>query len=176
MSAEIIKIYKEHLPRLRFVGKRYAEADRKGGGYAHKWAEWFANGWFADLAQLGMVKGVENGYVGLMRCDVSVCADTFEYWIGLFFPPQTDAPAGYEAIDIDEGDVGLCWIKGREDGGLYAMHDACIAKFREGGMDRFRRDRENRVCFFERYNCPRFTQPDEDGKVILDYGVYLAGE
>ncbi|MDF2880797.1 MAG: AraC family transcriptional regulator [Clostridiaceae bacterium] len=28
-------------------------------------------------------------------------------------------------------------------------------------------------CFFERYNCQRFTTPDEKGKVILDYCIYL---
>jgi len=27
--------------------------------------------------------------------------------------------------------------------------------------------------FIERYNCPRFTTPNESGKVILDYCVYL---
>lgn len=27
---------------------------------------------------------------------------------------------------------------------------------------------------FERYNCPRFTTPDAQGNVILDYGVPLA--
>jgi hypothetical protein len=28
-------------------------------------------------------------------------------------------------------------------------------------------------CAFERYNCPRFTEPDENGDVILDYGILL---
>lgn len=28
MAAEIIKVYKEHLPTLRFIGKRYTNADR----------------------------------------------------------------------------------------------------------------------------------------------------
>ena len=35
-------------------------------------------------------------------------------------------------------------------------------------------DAENRTCFFERYVCPRFTTPDENGSVILDYGIFLA--
>ena len=26
----------------------------------------------------------------------------------------------------------------------------------------------------KRYSCPRFTTPDEQGRVILDYGAYLA--
>ena len=28
---------------------------------------------------------------------------------------------------------------------------------------------------FERYNCPRFTSPDEAGNVILDYGISIVG-
>ena len=28
--------------------------------------------------------------------------------------------------------------------------------------------------FFERYDSSRFTIPDENGEIILDYGVYLA--
>ena len=27
--------------------------------------------------------------------------------------------------------------------------------------------------FLERYNCPRYTVPDEKGNVILDYCAYL---
>lgn len=27
---------------------------------------------------------------------------------------------------------------------------------------------------FERYNCPGFTTPDEQGNVILDYGISIA--
>ncbi len=45
MAAEIIKVYKEHLPSLRLIGKRYTEADRVGS-FGHKWGEWFENGLF----------------------------------------------------------------------------------------------------------------------------------
>lgn len=38
---KIIKVYREHMPALRLIGKRYTDADRKDeGGYAHKWKEW----------------------------------------------------------------------------------------------------------------------------------------
>ncbi|MGN6714677.1 hypothetical protein [Anaerocolumna jejuensis] len=40
--AEIIKVYKEHLPAVRFIGKRYTNTDRcKDGGFGYKWEEWF---------------------------------------------------------------------------------------------------------------------------------------
>jgi len=35
---------------------------------------------------------------------------------------------------------------------------------------------ENTLVFFELYNCPRFTTPDDKGNVILDYGFYLKGD
>lgn len=92
MAAEIIKVYKEHLPSLRFVGKCYTNADRKGA-FGHKWGEWFGNGWFATLEKPGELKGIENGYLGLMRCD------------------------GFDG----ENNVAVAWIKGKENDGLYAL-------------------------------------------------------
>ncbi len=172
MGAEIIKVYKEHLPSLRFIGKCYTNADRIGG-FGHKWGEWFQNGWFDTLEKLGELKEVENGYIGLMRYNVASCEDSFEYWIGMFFPVNTTVPEGYGYIDLDESDLAVCWIKGKEDDGLYAMHDACIDKYKENGMDSFKVDNKNYLCFFERYNCPRFTSPDENGDIILDYGMYI---
>ncbi len=174
--AEIIKTYMEHLPALRFIGKCYTNKDRgNDGSYSGKWGEWFQNGWFGELEKLGEAENIENGYLGFMRCNGSDFENSFEYWIGIFFPPNTDVPEGYDYIDLEDGDVGVCFIKGNEhDGSIYNMHDACMKKLQEYGMDKYKDDAHNRVCFFERYNCPRFTEKDENGDVILDYGIYLA--
>ena len=51
--AEIIKCYKEHLPVLRLIGKRYTDSDRISGSFGAKWGEWFQNGWFAEIEKLG---------------------------------------------------------------------------------------------------------------------------
>ena len=172
--AEIIHVYKEHLPRLRFIGKRYTNADRTSGGFGEKWGEWFQKGWFEVLEKLGRAENIEKGYLGLTRCNNHDKENTLEYWIGMFLPPDTVAPEGYGFIDLDEGDVGVCWIKGREDdGSIFGMYDACIAKFQENGMEHFRRDDEYRVCVFDRFNHPRFTEKDEEGNAVLDYGIYL---
>ena len=166
---EIIKVQREHLPALRLIGKRYTDVDRENGSFGHKWGEWFQKGWFAVLEQLGEAKEIENGYLGFMRC-----YPNFEYWIGMFFPPGTVAPDGYDFIDMDEGDVGVCWIQGKgDDGSIYGMHDKCLETLRENGMGEYRKSEDGRSYFFERYNCPRFTQNDENGNVILDYGIYL---
>ncbi len=163
--AEIIKVYKEHLPSLRFIGKCYTNADRDGG-FGHKWMEWFRNGWFGELESLGSDPNIECSYLGFMRCNSSNFENTFEYWIGMFLPSDTPVP---------ESGIGVCWIKGKEDdGSIYGMHDECIGKFQEYDMGNFKNDNENRSYFFERYNCPRFSEKDDQGNVILDYGVYLS--
>lgn len=173
MTAEIIKVYKERLPSLRFAGKRYTEADRADGTFAAKWGEWFDAGWFAVLNACGEPEGIENGYIGLMRCGSEEIP--FEYWIGLFLPPETAVPDGFDWFDLPESDAGVCWIRGKENEGLYAMHDACMAALEKAGLDGTREMAGGRACFFERYNCPRFTEPDENGNVILDYGMYIDG-
>ena len=98
----------------------------------------------------------------------------------MFFPENTPVPEGFAFADIPEGEVGLCWIYGNPDNdNMYSMHDICMEKLREQGMGEFRDDFAGELnswyWFFERYNHPRFTTPDEKWKVILDYGMYLAG-
>ena len=77
--AENIKTFKESVPTMRFIGKKYPDF----GGW---WGDWFANGWFDEIEKaMGgadtILKIWENGagYVGLeRRCD----KQPFEYWIG----------------------------------------------------------------------------------------------
>ncbi|MCL2697943.1 MAG: hypothetical protein FWE74_07665 [Oscillospiraceae bacterium] len=170
--AQIIKTYKETLPTLRLIGKRYSNADRdEHGGYGAKWGEWFENGWFDVLEALGAAENTENGYLGFMRCNGT---DDFEYWIGMFFAPGTDAPDGYEHLDLNGGEAGICWIKGNaDDGSIYGLHEKCVEELKKNNMGDFKYDGKNFLYHFERYNCPRFTQKDSDGNVILDYGIYL---
>lgn len=167
---EIIKVYRESFPSLRLIGKRYTNSDRGAdGGFGNKWSEWFEKGYFKTLEELGSLPENEGAYLGYMRC-----TDEFEYWIGMFFPEGTPVPDGYMYVDIHSGDVGTCWIYGREDNGeLYGQepHNMCVSKIKEAGWQL-----AEDPWFIERYNCPRFTTPDEKGKVILDYCIYLKDE
>ena len=43
IMAEIIKTFKEEIPAMRFIGKKYPN-------FGPWWGEWFANGWF-DLIE-----------------------------------------------------------------------------------------------------------------------------
>jgi len=166
--ADIINCFKEHLPSLKLIGKRYIDSDRgANGSFGAKWGEWFQNGWFDQIESLGTLPENGDAYLGVMRC----VDETFEYWIGMFFPVSTEAPEGYSSIEIPESDIATCYIYGREDSGeLFGLdaHNACMKKVAEQGFT-LQKD----PWYFERYNCPRFTTPDEHGKVILDYCVTI---
>ena len=159
--AEILRTFREELPELTLVGKRYTDADRdQYGTFGEKWGQWFANAWFDRLETCGT--GPDGSYIGAMR----ITEAGFEYWIGMLLADAA-VPEGFEAVTIPAGALAVCYLYGREDSGeLYAMHDACLAAWAAQGW-------EPRDWFLERYNCPRFTTPDEKGNVILDYCAYI---
>jgi len=165
--AEIIKTYRQAVPAARFIGKKYGDADCENGMFAHKWSEWFTNNLFAPLEALqgGSAPFFEDSdaYIGLMRFKEG---EPFEYWIGMFQPVGTTAPAGYECVDFPALNLGVSWIYGPERE-LYMLEDECADKLRAEGFE-FAPDDNNAYWFFERYACPRFTAPDDKGNVILD--------
>ncbi len=163
---EIIKVFRDPVPAMRFIGKKYADY----GG----WGEWFMNGWFdAVEGAMGGPDAIlavwENGggYCGLeRRGDVP-----FEYWIGMFTPAGTPVPEGFACVDFPAGTLGTAWIRGPE-GEVHGAIPACAAKLAEAGMEPLR-DADGGVWSFENGLCPRFTVPDEKGNVILDYCYYI---
>ncbi len=165
--AEIIKTFRENVPAMRFIGKKYPDF----GGW---WGEWFANGWFDQIekAMGGMgsiLKIWENGggYVGLeRRCENA----PFEYWIGIFTPADTIVPEGFDSVDFPAGSLGTCWIYGKEKD----VHDTsgCLAAVLAQGFALWK-DAGNGVWSFENCLCPRFTTPDEHGNVIMDYCYFI---
>lgn len=163
MAAQIIKLEKEQMPPARFIGRRYGMEQQVNGSFSHLWASWFAEDLFAPLEALPPLAENQDSYVALMR----MAENGPEYWIGMFFPLGTEAPAGYAAADLPAMDYAVAWLYGDEQSGeLYTMHEACVAALEAKGF----RTAEP-VCCFERYVCPRFTTPDQLGKVILDYGI-----
>ena len=169
MGFSIVKVYREKLPNLKLIGKRYTDADRVDGMFGAKWSEWFANGWFDTLEkEIEMLPKENEGaaYLGFMRVSNGV----FEYWIGMFAAENSPVPLNFEYIDIPAGEIATAWIHGREDNGeIYGgePHNACVNKFIEKGWQL------EDAYSFERYQCPRFTNADKDGKVILDYCIYV---
>ncbi len=162
----IVKVYRESLPRLRFIGKRYTDKDAAGhpAGFASKWVEWFENGWFAPLEALPHIPRDGDAYVALMR----KTGDGFGYSIGMFCEADTPVPAGYTYQDLDASDVGVVWIQGNErNGEIYVYGDEEMDALRANNLF------PAGTWYAKRYVCPRFTRPDENGEVILDLLVWL---
>ncbi len=165
--AEIIKTFREEVPAMRFIGKKYPDF----GGW---WGEWFANGWFDEIEHaMGGVDSIlaiwENGggYVGLEhRMDGNMS----EYWIGMFTPADTHVPDGFAYIDFPAMGFGTCWICGTEN----EVHNTAGSRteIEAHGM-KIWTDADGFTWSFENCLCPRYTSPDENGNVILDYCFYV---
>ena len=167
--AEVTRIYRQKLPKMKLVGKCYGDADKVNDTFAAKWGEWFQNDWFAPLC--AAVPGDEpfpdcSAYIGLCRIKKG---EPFRYWIGVFLPEDAAVPAGYDSVTLDAGDVAVCWVYGKEPD-VYLCNSLDPLKAEgytwtpdEGGV----------LWCFERYTCPRFTDPDEKGNIILDMCYYV---
>lgn len=162
----ILETFLEHCPDLRLVGKRYTDADWDPyGTFGARWGQWFANGWFSQLENCG--NGVDNSYVGAMR----ITEQGFEYWIGMLMV-HASVPDGFEAVDVPAGDLAVSYLYGKDGSAdIFGMeaHEACASAWRAKGWT-------PTGWFLERYNCPRYTMPDEKGNVILDYCAYVAAD
>ncbi len=171
--AEVIKTYKQSMPAARFIGKKYGDADRVNGFFSARWEEWHQNGWFdaIEKAQGYNTAFYEDGgaYIGMMRYKNG---EPFEYWIGIFAPAGTAVPVGFESIDLPARTLGVCWLRGAEPD-IYGKDDLVMEAFRKNGIAPVT-DKDGAFWFFERYACPRFTTPDENGYVILDHCYYVA--
>lgn len=159
MAVKIIEIKMESCPAVRLIGKKYEAAPN--------WNEWWENNWFEILEAKERLAFNGDAYIGA----VHIVNGMPERWIGMFFPPDTEVPEGFEYADIEPLNYAVCYLYDKENSAeFYTMdtHNMCLAELRARGFKR----KEDDWCF-ERYNCPRFTTPDEKGNVILDYGISI---
>lgn len=159
MAVKIVEVKRESAPCVRLIGKKYKNAPN--------WGEWWQNDWFSalEINERHPING--DAYIGA----VHIADGMPERWIGMFFPINTEAPDGFEHVDIEPMEYAVCYLYDKENSGdFYTMetHTMCLEELRHLGLKR----REDDWCF-ERYNCPRFTAPDESGNVILDYAISI---
>lgn len=178
MAIDVTRVYKEHFPDLRLIGKRYTNDDRAEGGFGKQWDEWMSGDRFALMTQAVGTSPFSEDTLGLMTMRGDMTG--FTYWIGLFFPAGTAVPDGYDYLDLPESNIGVGWVCGKlENGELFGgpPHEAVCKKLEDENIGKFRNDIAGQgsdiYCFFERYNCPRFTAKDANGNVTLDYGNYF---
>ncbi len=159
MSVIIKEIKIENHPVARLIGKRYERSPN--------WGEWWQNDWFSVLEKNERLYTNGDAYIGAVR----IVNGIPERWIGMFFPQNTNVPEGFDYVDIEPTDYAVFYLYDKEDSkDFYTQdtHNMCLNELKSCGLER----KENFWCF-ERYQCPRFTSPDDKGNVILDYGISI---
>lgn len=159
MSVIIKEVKRESFPETRLIGKKYENGPN--------WGEWWANDWFSILEKNQPLSINGDAYIGA----VHIVDGMPEYWIGMFFSVEANIPDGFDYIDIESLEYAVFYLYDKEGSGdFYTMetHNMCLEELKTLGYKR----KEDDWCF-ERYNCPRFTTPDEKGNVILDYGISI---
>lgn len=159
MAVTVLETKTEHCPAARLIGRKYENSA--------DWKEWWENDWFAVLEKNPRLSFNGDAYLGAVR----VVDGMPERWIGMLFPADTQVPQGFAYADIAPLDYAVCYLYGEEgSGGFYTMdtHNRCLEELKAHHLKR----KEDSWCF-ERYNCPRFTAPDEKGNVILDYALAI---
>lgn len=157
MAASVRHVERVALPALRLIGRT-----------GTRWADWWAGGWF-DTLEHHTVPPYDPDYVDCYR----TCAGQDEAWIGMLFPVDAPVPEDFLAAELPAADYALIYLRGREDDpDLYgpAARALCIQAMAEQGMT------PAPGLMLVRYNCPRFTTPDEEGFVTVDYLLPLKGE
>jgi predicted transcriptional regulator YdeE len=168
--AEIIKIYKQSVPTMRFICKK---DPYEGGG----WGEWHGKGWFGEIEKISggeptVHQLYEDGdaYIGMLN--LSKDFNTLGYYIGMFVPLNTSVPEGYISMDYPAQNFGVCWIQGKDMDDIQSQFRFLQEKINEAGMERIKED-DGSFWQFERYGCPRYTNPDENGNIIVDYCCFV---
>ena len=78
----------------------------------------------------------------------------------MLFPAGTAVPEGFEYVDLPPADYAVCFNRDSRQ-----TREACLERIAALGL------RVKEGGRLERYNCPRFTAPDEQGCVVLDWAV-----
>lgn len=166
--AEITAVYRQSLPAMRFIGKCYGDEQRSNadGTFSHHWEDWFANNWFEPLeahAPSSAHYEDTDATIGVMRAKEG---EPFEYWIGMFCTKDAPVPKGYRHLDFDAMDLGVVWLRDHAEH-IYGNDDACAKRLTQDGYA-ITSGKDGAMYTLERYACPRFTTPDEQGSITLD--------
>ena len=166
-GAGITRVYKQPVPAMRFVGKNYGT----GNG---DWGEFWGNDWFTKIEEAAGLDNVRALYEDNdAYCDLyAINPDgSRHWWIGMFVPAGSSVPDGLDYHDFDAGFLGVCWIYGTEST-VFGKIGKCLELLTQNGMN-VKPDADGVIWHFDRAQCPRFTTPDEDGNITLDYCYYV---
>ncbi len=153
------------LPAMRIIGKAICpKMDMQDNPIPAFWSKCFTDGTFKILTELP-AEHVDKDYVGFM-CDWDG-KDTFTYICGMLLAAGTPVPAGFDFKDVPASTAAVGWIRGPEKENYQAAHTLTQQELEKKG---YCSNSAAGWCM-EYYNCPRFTQPQTNGDVILDYYI-----
>jgi predicted transcriptional regulator YdeE len=167
----IFETYKQEIPALRFIGRKYTEPfnDSFYKKALNNFDDWRLNHLF-DMVEKLSDKDPKTIYEGgdsysvLMKSNGSENTETNEYWIGMFMPKGTDVPAGYEMIDFPKSTLAVCSVYGKRDSIINCDVD-CRKKLSDEGI--------GNKWFFQRFNWRTFFEDDNHGNRILEYCYFI---
>ncbi len=165
MSAEIVKCERISHPPVRFIGKRFSTYP--------DWGLFWQNNWFEAIESAGARADVNDDSYCVLT---GFTPEGIEFYLGEFFPANTAVPAGFDYADLPAMEAGMCYIRGtiEECVAVPVLGRALLLDtLKQNGMTVKQDGALPRWASFERSNCPRWTAPDENGNVILDYAIYL---
>lgn len=169
--SELIRFETKELPNLIVVGKeiRYSmEKLMQGDNPIPKlWDECFAAGIFSALESQAEHVFCSD-YVGFM-IDWDLGDGDFSYVVGMMMREGAVVPDGYIAKKLPTCKAAVGWIRGDDVTDVCAKaHNLTVEMIHERGYQC-----ETMRWSMELYNCPRFTTPDENGMITLDYYIPL---
>lgn len=168
VDAKLLKTYVVEFPAVQFVGKRYLDDEKKDDSFAWLWDIWFEKNQFEPIEALikkpDFVEAADS-YYGMHRIRKD---GTYEYWIGMIVPLNAKVPRGYSSFSIPACKPVVSWIYGKEPD-VYFVD--CRDEMEARGF-KWNPGPSGDRLMAERYACPRFTEPDQNGNIILD-AVYF---
>lgn len=166
---KIIMLQVKNLPALCVVGKQLKVSMpdlQKENPIPAFWQQCLSDGSFTILAkQTDFI--ANDAYVGWMA-DWSRNDGYFTYICGMLMKVDCPIPAGgFVLRKIEPSTVAIGWLQGSSPAEVSSIaHEATRKALEEEGYSC-----ENAQWCMELYNCPRFTTPDENGNIILDYYI-----
>lgn len=163
--AKLVNFQINELPQMRIIGKAiYPNPKMEGNAIPAFWGQCFKEGTFDILDRMNEYH-IDSSYVGWMgdwNNDGS-----FTYLCGMLMKPDTPVPGGFVYRDVPASTTAVGWIQGPEKDTYPVAHELTQKALQEQG---YVTDEDVPWCM-ELYNCPRFTQPMENGDIILDYYI-----
>jgi AraC family transcriptional regulator len=164
----IFQTYKQEIPALRFIGRKYTEPynDSNKKKALNNFDDLHLNQLF-DMIEKLSDKDPKTIYEGgdsysiLMKSNSS---ENNEYWIGMFMPKGTGVPEGYEMIDFPKSTLAVCSVYGKRDSIINYEVD-CRKKLSDEGI--------GKRWFFQRFNWRTFFEDDYYRNRILEYCYFM---